>query len=108
MRHFCLLKTLFSFLLVWFPVHLFSFTSFFMQANDTLLFGNTMDINIGDGYLFINKRNVSKTGLWCSSAPSWTPKYASLTTNMWGREFPARGMNEAGLVLGEMNLPETV
>jgi len=108
MRLLLLLKPFLSFLLIGLPVHLFSCTSFFISANDTMLFGNTMDINVGDGYLFINKRNVHKTGLWYSNAPSWTSKYASVTTNMWGMEFPARGMNEAGLVLGEMNLPETV
>jgi choloylglycine hydrolase len=37
----------------------------------------------------------------------WTSRYASVTFNQWGREFPMDGMNEAGLVVALMWLDET-
>jgi len=82
-------------------------TSFCFCAGDTVLFGNTLDWYIGDGLVVINKRNVSKTAIWYPNPAKWTSKYGSVTINQWGREFPSRGMNEAGLVVGEMTLSET-
>ncbi|MEW5827205.1 MAG: linear amide C-N hydrolase [Candidatus Bipolaricaulota bacterium] len=37
----------------------------------------------------------------------WTSKYGSLTWNVFGREFPDGGMNEAGLYVAEMTLLST-
>lgn len=34
-----------------------------------------------------------------SARLGWTSRYASVTFNQWGREFPMDGMNEAGLVV---------
>lgn len=82
-------------------------TSFCLTANDTVIFGNNLDWYIGDGVIFINKRNVLKTGCWFSNKPTWTSKYGSITINQFGREFPSRGMNETGLVIGEMTLEST-
>jgi penicillin V acylase-like amidase (Ntn superfamily) len=82
-------------------------TSICFVSGDTVLFGNNLDWYTGVGMLVINKRNVSKTGCWFENKPSWTSKYGSITINQFGREFPSRGMNEAGLAVGEMTLSET-
>jgi penicillin V acylase-like amidase (Ntn superfamily) len=82
-------------------------TSFCITYQDTILFGNNLDWHVGDGLVIVNKRNVAKTGCWFSDKPTWTSKYGSITINQFGREFPSRGMNEAGLVIGEMTLTET-
>ena len=82
-------------------------TSLCLISNDTILFGNNLDWHVGDGLVIVNKRNVSKTGCWFSNKPTWTSKYGSITINQFGREFPSRGMNEVGLVVGEMTLTET-
>jgi choloylglycine hydrolase len=37
----------------------------------------------------------------------WVSKYGSVTFNQYGREMPCGGMNEAGLVMETMTLPET-
>ncbi|HVS51147.1 MAG TPA: linear amide C-N hydrolase [Opitutaceae bacterium] len=80
-------------------------TTFFLSAGGEMVVGNSLDWNIDDGAIVVNKRNVLKHGLgWYGSVPTWTSKYGSVTVNQWGREFPARGMNEAGLVFGEMQL----
>jgi choloylglycine hydrolase len=39
---------------------------------------------------------------------AWTSRYASLTFNAFGRDFPDDGLNEAGLFIGEMTLAESV
>jgi penicillin V acylase-like amidase (Ntn superfamily) len=82
-------------------------TSICTAAGDTVVFGNNLDWYYGGGMLVVNKRNVSKTGCWFANKPSWTSKYGSITINQLGREFPSRGMNEAGLAVGEMTLSET-
>jgi penicillin V acylase-like amidase (Ntn superfamily) len=82
-------------------------TSFCFVTNDTIIFGNNLDWHVGDGLVIVNKRNVSKTALWFTNPASWISKYGSITVNQWGREFPSRGINEAGLVIGEMTLYET-
>jgi choloylglycine hydrolase len=45
--------------------------------------------------------------MWYPNPTQWTSKYGSITVNQWGREFPSRGMNEAGLAVGEMTLTST-
>lgn len=83
-------------------------TSFCFPANaNQIYFGNTLDWHQGEGLLVVNKRGVSKTAIWFSNPAQWTSQYGSVTINQWGREFPSRGMNEAGLCVGEMTLSET-
>ncbi len=74
-----------------------------------LILGNNMDWISGDGMVVVNKRNIVKRGFWYENKPdwTWTSKYGSITFNTEGREFPIRGMNEAGLVVVEMMLSET-
>jgi penicillin V acylase-like amidase (Ntn superfamily) len=89
--------------LVLFPKQSFlECTSFCFETNDTILFGNNLDAYISDGLVVVNKRNVFKIAIWQSNPVNWTSKYGSLTFNQWGREFPSRGINEAGLAVGEM------
>lgn len=94
-------------LLLFFQKNYSHCTSFCFNTDSAIFFGNTMDYDIGHGLIVVNKRNVSKTAIWYSNPAKWTSKYGSITVNQWGREFPARGMNEAGLAMGEMYLAET-
>jgi len=82
-------------------------TSIFLDKQDHLVFGNNLDWFIDDALLVINKRNVKKRGAWGDNRPQWISKYGSITTNLRGNGFPNRGMNEAGLVVGEMWLGAT-
>jgi penicillin V acylase-like amidase (Ntn superfamily) len=83
-------------------------TSVCLTKNGHVVFGNNLDWFIDDGMVVINKRNAKKRGLWFENPPEWTSKYASVTTNLTGNGFPTRGMNETGLVVGEMWLGRTV
>jgi penicillin V acylase-like amidase (Ntn superfamily) len=80
-----------------------------LNKKGQLILGNNMDWILGDGMVVVNKRNVVKRGFWYENKPDWkwTSKYGSITLATEGREFPIRGMNEAGLVVVEMMLAET-
>jgi hypothetical protein len=82
-------------------------TSVCLVAKGQVAFGNNLDWFIDDALLVVNKRGVKKRGAWGDRPPEWVSEYASLTTNLQGAGFPNRGMNEAGLVVGEMWLGDT-
>lgn len=72
------------------------------------IFGSNLDLFIpGDGLVFINQRGIAKEGLQASTTgevAKWVSRYGSVTFNLAGREFAFGGMNEAGLVVGSMEL----
>lgn len=60
------------------------------------------DFPLGHGAVFLNKRGVKKVSLTESPeqiAASWVSRYASITFNQVGFEFPHDGMNERGLTV---------
>jgi choloylglycine hydrolase len=85
-------------------------TTFCLKNRGELLFGRNYDWDIGDGLVFVNKRGVAKTAADVDSPnpAKWVSRYGSVTFNQYGRENPAGGMNEAGLVVELMWLDETV
>lgn len=93
-----------------FFIDAFGCSSVCLNKKGHLILGNNMDWISGDGLVVVNKRNVVKRGFWYKNNMDWTwiSKYGSITLNTEGREFPIRGMNEAGLVIAEMMLTETV
>ncbi|MCP3888502.1 MAG: linear amide C-N hydrolase [Desulfobulbaceae bacterium] len=87
-------------------------TTFCLDNENRPFFGRNFDWRLGDGHIIINKRGVKKIAL--SDQPddvdkrlSWVSKYGSVTFNLFGREFPLGGMNEAGLVVESMILDKT-
>ena len=64
------------------------------------------DLDTGTGMVMVNKRAVMKTAITGRPA-QWTSRFASITLNQYGREFPTGGMNEAGLAVALMALGET-
>jgi len=79
-----------------------------MDTDKGPVFGCNLDLFIpGDGLVFINKRGIAKIGFDAGTTgitAEWTSKYGSVTFNLVGREWAFGGMNEAGLVLGSMEL----
>jgi penicillin V acylase-like amidase (Ntn superfamily) len=84
-------------------------TSVCLDKKGRLILGNNLDWFCGYGLVVVNKRNVTKRGFWYANTAGWkwTSRYGSITVNAEGREFPVRGMNEAGLAIVEMTLPQT-
>ena len=86
-------------------------TTFCLDNENQPVYGRNFDWRLGDGRVFINKRGVAKRAI--SDQPddegnaSWVSKYGSATFNLFGREFPLGGMNEAGLVVESMMLEKT-
>lgn len=75
-------------------------TTFCLVSGDRVVLGKNYDWYISTGLLLVNKRGVER-----SSEPpkdrgkTWISKYGSVTFNQYGRDLPAGGMNEAGLVI---------
>jgi choloylglycine hydrolase len=85
-------------------------TTFVIRDGSELVLGKNLDWISGDGLVIVNKRGLAKKGL---SDPGqrpaqWVSKYGSVTFNQVGKELPYGGMNEAGLVVEQMMLEETV
>jgi penicillin V acylase-like amidase (Ntn superfamily) len=88
----------------------FACTTFCLIGKGEVLFGRNYDWTIGDALIFVNKRGVAKTAsVGDSSNPArWVSKYGSVTFNQYGRENPTGGMNEAGLVVEQMWLDDSI
>jgi choloylglycine hydrolase len=79
-------------------------TAFCMKKDGMVLLAKNLDWPIGDGIILINKRGVFKTAYTDQDRKlSWRSQYGSITFNQFGKEFPLGGMNEAGLVVEELN-----
>lgn len=93
-------------------------STFLLKKNGILLVGHNLDERAHvPGLVIINKRGITKTSMsWTSlisgkpdttPALTWKSKYASITFNAFGRDFPDDGLNEKGLFIGEMTLQES-
>jgi hypothetical protein len=85
-------------------------TCFCLDTPDGPVFGSNLDLFFpGDGLVFINQRGIAKEGFPSQAGTTgrtarWVSKYGSVTFNLAGREWAFGGMNEAGLVVGSMEL----
>ncbi|MEW5724637.1 MAG: linear amide C-N hydrolase [Thermodesulfobacteriota bacterium] len=87
-------------------------TAFLIQQGDELAFGRNMDWTVGEALVMVNPRGLAKTaylrpGHSGPPAAAWTSQFGSLTFNQFGREMPHGGLNEAGLTVALLKLPET-
>lgn len=90
------------------PIENQACTAFLIEHGNNRLVGKNHDWMVEDGMLFVNKRGVNKKaihGKQIKGTPAvWTSKYGSVTFNLYGREMPTGGINEAGLVIENMQL----
>lgn len=97
-----------------------SCSTFLLAGAGAVLVGHNLDDSIETpGMIVVNPRGLAKWGArykdlfpfapGSKSDPrlSWVSRYGSITYNVFGREFPDGGMNEAGLYVGEMTLRGT-
>ncbi|MFH2144226.1 MAG: linear amide C-N hydrolase [Bacteroidota bacterium] len=81
-------------------------TTFSLTENQRDIFGRNLDTEAEFGYVFINKRNMSKVAYFDStsieSKAIWTSKYGSITFNQISCDIPHGGINEKGLVVEHM------
>ncbi len=72
--------------------------------------GKSYDWDDERGLVLVNKRGMEKRALVLSPdqrPASWRSRLASLTFNQYGRELPNGGINEAGLAVEVLVLPDT-
>jgi penicillin V acylase-like amidase (Ntn superfamily) len=81
----------------------FPCTTFCMNVDGRVVFGQNYDWETSVGRIMINKRLMSKES-YTLRPVRWVSRFASITVNQYGREFPCGGMNEAGLVVALMDL----
>jgi len=99
-----------------------SCATFMLAKGDSVLVGHNLDDAVNDtpGMIVVNKRGVAKESVsyrdLSSSAGrddslprlNWVARHGSITYNVFGKEFPDGGVNEAGLYVGEMTLQGSV
>jgi len=101
-----------SLILFFLPESTNACSMFFLRNGSHFVVGRNLDFSYSDYMISVNKRNVIKTafqyeGEIVELPAVWTSKYASIASNMFAREIPADGMNEAGLVIGVAILHQT-
>lgn len=87
-----------------------SCTSFCLDDSGHTVFGSNYDNDKPEGMVFINKRGISKSGFMpgtTGQTAQWTSEYASVSFTVVGYQLAWAGMNEKGLVMSTMALPET-
>ncbi|QDU91721.1 Linear amide C-N hydrolase, choloylglycine hydrolase family [Pirellulimonas nuda] len=82
-------------------------TTFSLHCGDAAFFGRNYDWHIETATVLVNPRGLAKRAFVFDRPAEWVSRYGSVTFNQYGREFPCDGMNEAGLVVAVMWLPET-
>jgi choloylglycine hydrolase len=87
----------------------FPCTTFYLYTGDEAVFGKSYDWSICYGLVVVNPRGLAKQAMVGDEKPArWVSTYGSVTFNQYGRELPHGGINEAGLVVENMWLEETV
>ena len=108
MRIFNASSLCFLLLISWLNITTHACTCFCFATPNGPVYGCNLDFFLpGDGLVFINQRGIAKTGFQQSTTgktAEWVSKYGSVTFNLAGREFPFGGMNDAGLVVGGLQL----
>lgn len=86
----------------------FPCSSFLLKDDSTFYVGKNYDWDVENGRIIINTRDIHKIAFKVKNPVSWTSKYASITFNQYGQDFPCGGMNEKGLVIEALWLNETI
>lgn len=85
-------------------------TAFHINKMEKNLICKNQDVPYNGVYIFTNMRGVRKNALILppTHPASWISKYGSLTVSQIGKENPNGGINEAGLVVEQTTLWQTV
>ncbi|OQX97266.1 MAG: hypothetical protein B6I20_13000 [Bacteroidetes bacterium 4572_117] len=102
-----------AFFIIFPPTKINACSVFFLRNNNHMVVGRNLDFSYSDYMISVNKRNATKIAMQYEGEivelPAvWTSKYGSIASNMFAREIPADGMNEAGLVISVAILEQTV
>jgi penicillin V acylase-like amidase (Ntn superfamily) len=85
-------------------------TTVLLEHQGEIAIAKSYDFHMGHGLIIVNPRGLAKYAMRSVSGrrlAGWVSRFGSVTFNQYGRELPASGMNEAGLVVEVMWLDET-
>lgn len=102
-------RVLLSLLLVWLSVFsrpLTACTVMQLHVGDQRVVARNHDWITGGGLVMVNPRGIEKRALSTVNPKRWTSEYGSVSFNQFGREIPFAGMNEAGLTVDLLQLPQ--
>lgn len=82
-------------------------TTFCLKNSESVILAKNLDWEIDLGYVMVNPKGVKKQSFIEEGIGfTWTSKYASITFNQFGKEFPLGGMNFCGLAMEELNMQQ--
>jgi penicillin V acylase-like amidase (Ntn superfamily) len=101
---------LLSTIMMSYSANMIACTTFCLKTADRIVFGFNFDYQVGEGYIYVNKRNVERQrcSFYAEEQIKWISKYGSITFNVHGREIPEGGMNEMGLVVTSLGFDESI
>ena len=85
-------------------------TTVLLEHRGEIAVAKSYDFHMGHGLIIVNPRGLTKYAMRSVSGrrfAGWVSRFGSVTFDQYGRELPASGMNEAGLVVEVMWLDET-
>lgn len=85
-------------------------TTICLIKDDHAIVANNQDIFFDHFMIFTNKRNISKQALIMppDNPLRWVSNFGSVTFSQCSKEIPSGGINEKGLVVTQLTLPETI
>lgn len=100
-------SALILFFVIVYSLNALSCTTFVVgKGSENLYYARSYDRGMRDALVMTNLRGVYKRAQVFGNPMKWQSKYGSITFNQYGRDFPLGGMNEQGLVIEVMILPE--
>src|SRR5262245_31082821 len=79
-----------------------------LPGKERTLVAYNYDWYLPEGLVVVNKRGTRKISSLRPQAATWAATYdRSVTFNQYGRDYPATGINEKGLMVAQMWLDET-
>ncbi|WDQ16208.1 linear amide C-N hydrolase [Rhodopirellula sp. P2] len=77
-----------------------------LNIHGQLVIARNHDWPFGEALVITNLRGIEKTSLAPIKPATWTSKYGSVSFCQFGREIPFAGMNEKGLTVDLLHLPQ--
>jgi penicillin V acylase-like amidase (Ntn superfamily) len=84
-------------------------TTIVLRDGKKVVAGSNLDYVVTEGLVFVNQRGMTRRSVGdpAVNTAKWVSRLGSVTFNLAGRDLPTFGINEAGLVIGAMELQGT-
>jgi penicillin V acylase-like amidase (Ntn superfamily) len=81
-------------------------TTIVLRDGQKVVVGSNLDYVVTDGLVFVNQRGMTRRSVGDPAVHDamWVSRFGNVTFNLAARDLPSFGINEAGLVIGSMEL----